>query len=810
MRRGTHRRWFASVPPVLLLLASTTALVGLNASPAGAIGGTTFTYTGGEQTYTVPAGVTSVTITAVGAPGGSSQDGVAGGDGASVTATVPVTPGQTLYVEVGGSGANGPCAGGDTGSAFNGGGSSPCGGGGGGASDVRTCSMSTCTNLTPDTRQVVAGGGGGGGYTGGSGGQGGDSTVTGAGNGGNGCDGCNGAAGGLGGTGPPAGTGGNGTTLFPCNGGPGTLGQGGSASYACDHINYGGGGGGGYDGGGAGGDGNYGGGGGGAGSSYWEPSATGTSMSEDTTGTPLVTITPGPSAQGSEIHDVVQVETNPSYAGDPVEISSSQLDSSCTGAVVYDTLQKGSTVGPTMAFGSISVVLDNEGNATVVVSAAECAPGTDLIEADLTVAPYLSSTVPLVVKPPTTWTTAGVAAYPSTEVETGDSPTSGDSDVYTVFYVETSPVYAEQPVEISSTQLEDRCGGGWLWEPADGTPINQTSGTAVAITTLDDNGNAVFVFKGASCAPGTSVVTADVLAGTHPTYTSTFTVAPPAVTLSPATGTTRATKATRRHHHKGSGSGGGDPPMVMTASPNPLIETGGPTQQCPPTWPTSILLQQGCVAYVVTSSAPSVLDLEFIRGPDVGQVIVIGPVTGTVGGDSLTDIAMSASGTLYGSDYSDLYTINPTTGAATLVGPTGTSDLNGLVVGPTGTIYGSGYIDDDLYTIDPTTGAATVVGPTSFSSSGDLAFADNGTLYMTALDGPTDGLVAVNPSTGAGTLVGAIGHSHVYGLASSYGTLFGATEGGDLLTINPTTGAGTVIATGGPSANGMASPPNQT
>jgi hypothetical protein len=47
-----------------------------------------------------------------------------------------------------------------------------------------------------------------------------------------------------------------------------------------------------------------------------------------------------------------------------------------------------------------------------------------------------------------------------------------------------------------------------------------------------------------------------------------------------------------------------------------------------------------------------------------------------------------------------------------------------------------------------------------------------------------------------------------YGLVSSYGTLFGATDGGDLLTINQSTGVGTVIATGGPSVNGMASPPN--
>ena len=51
-----------------LLILSTTVSAVLLHDPAYAAG-STFTYSGGEQTYTVPAGVTSVTITAVGAPG---------------------------------------------------------------------------------------------------------------------------------------------------------------------------------------------------------------------------------------------------------------------------------------------------------------------------------------------------------------------------------------------------------------------------------------------------------------------------------------------------------------------------------------------------------------------------------------------------------------------------------------------------------------------------------------------------------------------------------------------------------------------
>jgi uncharacterized repeat protein (TIGR01451 family) len=262
---------------------------------------TTFTSTGGEQTYSVPAGATAVTITAVGAPGGSSWNGVHGGKGAKVTATVPLPAGTTtLYVEVGGAGATGPCLlGFDGGGGFNGGGSTVCGGGGGGASDVRTTSMASVPDagLTAanDSRIVVAGGGGGGGdECAAPGGTAGDSSAAGAGAGGAGTDSCDSGNPGFDGAfaGTSGGAGGAGTVQYACAGGDGSLGQGGDTSDTCDSSNYGGAGGGGYYGGGAGGDGFSGGGGGGAGTSSWAPAATNTSMSEDTTGTPGVEITP--------------------------------------------------------------------------------------------------------------------------------------------------------------------------------------------------------------------------------------------------------------------------------------------------------------------------------------------------------------------------------------------------------------------------------------------------------------------------------------------------------------------------------------
>jgi hypothetical protein len=260
---------------------------------------------------------------------------------------------------------------------------------------------------------------------------------------------------------------------------------------------------------------------------------------------PLITITASPNALvetgASEVHAVLQVETNPSLANDSVIIQSTQLQDSCeTHTIYFHSLQPGALGSPNAAFGEnfIQVTLDDDGNATVLVNGTDCAPGSSVIEADLTVAPYYTGLTTLQALPPQV-TAAGLTGYPNNEVETGDDAAfNGVSDVYAVFYVETAAVYAEQPVEISSAQLEARCGLGWEWLSGNGgttaedftLPIVPNTGPN-ATTTLDDDGNAVFIFKGASCAAGDSQVIADVEAGTHPTYTFDYTIDAPAVTI---------------------------------------------------------------------------------------------------------------------------------------------------------------------------------------------------------------------------------------------------------------------------------------
>ena len=136
--------------------------------PAAQAETSTFAYTGGAQEWMVPAGVTHATFDIYAAQGGDGHGGELGGRGGRATVTIAVTPGETLQINVGGMGGDGPGGAGG----FNGGGGAGAaeggadGGGGGGASDVRRGGSALSDRI------LVAGGGGGGGVLGGGAGGG--------------------------------------------------------------------------------------------------------------------------------------------------------------------------------------------------------------------------------------------------------------------------------------------------------------------------------------------------------------------------------------------------------------------------------------------------------------------------------------------------------------------------------------------------------------------------------------------------------------------------------------------------------------
>jgi hypothetical protein len=121
----------------------------------------TYAYTGAAQTYVVPAGVTLLRVTASGASGGNYNGQTGYAPGARVAANVPVTPGETLTIVVGGQG--GRNAGTNPGGYNGGGGGGGNAGGGGGATEIRRAPAAGATGdyLASRNALVVAGGSGG-------------------------------------------------------------------------------------------------------------------------------------------------------------------------------------------------------------------------------------------------------------------------------------------------------------------------------------------------------------------------------------------------------------------------------------------------------------------------------------------------------------------------------------------------------------------------------------------------------------------------------------------------------------------------
>ena len=111
------------------------------------------TVSAGIQRWTVP--VTGYyQLTAAGAGGGTSQNGITGGRGVIVSNTVLLLQGQVLYIVVGQKGLAGTFGGNGTGA----------GGGGGGGTYIVLYNGGVITNNASYTKLLIAGGGGGAGY----------------------------------------------------------------------------------------------------------------------------------------------------------------------------------------------------------------------------------------------------------------------------------------------------------------------------------------------------------------------------------------------------------------------------------------------------------------------------------------------------------------------------------------------------------------------------------------------------------------------------------------------------------------------
>ena len=156
--------------------------------------------------------------------------------------------------------------------------------------------------------------------------------------------------------------------------------------------------------------------------------------------------------------------------------------------------------------------------------------------------------------------------------------------------------------------------------------------------------------------------------------------------------------------------------------------------------------------------------------------------------------------------------IDKSTGATALIGAfnAGGATMSAIAFGPGGQIYGwLDSIDGDLYSIDPTTGAATLVGESGLDMAvTGLAIDSIGRIFVSVCCGSSN-LRMIDSTSGAALAIIAYDPDDTAVLALAFDdadTLFGIrASGGDaglreVVTIDPVTGEVTIL---GPSADNL-------
>ena len=196
------------------------------------------------------------------------------------------------------------------------------------------------------------------------------------------------------------------------------------------------------------------------------------------------------------------------------------------------------------------------------------------------------------------------------------------------------------------------------------------------------------------------------------------------------------------------------------------------------------LAQADNIAYAGSSSGSfGTMDLK------TGVFTLLGNSGQTLAGLAVADGSIFA--TSYHTANGTLFEVNPASGALTSIGTTTGTDYDDFGSTTSGLYAVSFGATQDLYSIDPVTGVATLIGPTGLgygawrglsTNSSTLYFADGADLYT------------LSTSTGAATLVGAFGSSAEMGvLLTEGGNLYGGDDTNNTVdTIDIGTGAATV------------------
>ena len=175
-----------------------------------------------------------------------------------------------------------------------------------------------------------------------------------------------------------------------------------------------------------------------------------------------------------------------------------------------------------------------------------------------------------------------------------------------------------------------------------------------------------------------------------------------------------------------------------------------------PRWNAAAADSQGRIWACNFDGSPSASEL-YTVDPATGVATLVTTLTGVSPGHTVRGMAFDANDRLYVTlDMSiadSLGTVDTATGQFTMIGPTGRTDIQGLGFDPQGGLWAVSVIADVISRIDIGTGLATVVGGSGISGDNQaLEFDDAGNMYVLRVN-----LKRVDPATGNATLIGRSG-----------------------------------------------------
>ncbi len=172
--------------------------------------------------------------------------------------------------------------------------------------------------------------------------------------------------------------------------------------------------------------------------------------------------------------------------------------------------------------------------------------------------------------------------------------------------------------------------------------------------------------------------------------------------------------------------------------------------------------------------------------PLSGIATMIGTFNGS---NQIWDVAIDGKGKMFAVDSTTLYAVNPITAKLTRIMDHGVKTICGLTVLSDGSMVLAG---NGVYMIDAATRTQrTLVPAGTYMTSGDIIALPDRKLYWSTVTGQGpryDQLLVVNPDDGSVSLAGSIGVSQVLGLGYAAGKTYAFTVNGDISIISHTTG----------------------